>query len=107
MTVINHKIRPEYDVTLAMIEHTEVAAFCGEKMIPSVVPGTSGSAAVPGAPACETCEELLGISWQWSRLKEEKNRLLREMRALEKAHRSVFREHRERTERKRSLEPAQ
>lgn len=89
MSVTNHTIRPEYNVQLAMIKGTEIVAFCGRRMIPTVQVGTSGRADRPGAPQCEACVEGERICFEWSRLKDEKNRLAREMRAMEKAFRAL------------------
>ncbi|MGL3150667.1 hypothetical protein ACSS7Z_09930 [Microbacterium sp. A82] len=105
MNATNHTIRPKYDIDLAIIEGTKVMAFCGDVFIPTVTPGTSGRADVPGARYCEACEESMTISEEWSRIKDEKNRLIREMRMLEKAHKSLIREQQElRTTTKRTRE---
>lgn len=93
MSAENHLIKSG-DITLAMIEGTKLKAFCGISFVPTVTPGTSGRADDPKSPMCPTCVEARDICLEWSRVKDEKNRLIREMRMLENAHRTVITERR-------------
>lgn len=93
--VTNHKVKPEYDIDLAVIEGAPIEAFCGVVFVPTVIVGTSGRATDPNAPDCDACEKLYTVTIEWNERRHEKNRLLREMRALEKEHRALRREARE------------
>lgn len=104
MGTINHKIRGGRDLQLAMIEGTPVSAWCGIRLVPEVQLGTSGRADVPGAPNCDRCKEIVDNWREFIRLKDEKNRLLRKMRVIEKLQRTLHKEWRE--ERGRSTQPA-
>lgn len=95
---VNHKIKPEYDLTLAVLEGITVEAFCGDTFVPTVIPGTSGRFTDPIGRDCEACEESFNITVEWNRLRREKNRLVREMRAVEKAYRTARKEWREERE---------
>lgn len=88
--IVNHIIRSGHDLQLAMIEGTEVLTRCGIWFIPTVTVGTSGRADIPGNPQCADCDRALELLRQWSRLKDEKNRMLREMRTLERQHRELI-----------------
>lgn len=55
---LNHVIRREDDIQLAIIEGTEVEGLCGHRFVPTVTVGTSGGAHVPGAPMCSACETI-------------------------------------------------
>lgn len=88
--LINHRVLKS-KIQLAMIEGTQVRAVCGETFVPEVVVGTSGKAYQPGAPLCDRCEELLTISSRWSRLKDERDRIDREMAQLDAERRRIRR----------------
>lgn len=103
MVTVNHMIKGGH-LTIAMIEGTEVAAWCGIRFVPEVQVGTSGRADAPGAPSCERCKEIVDNWREFIRLKDEKNRLLREMRAIEKLQVTLQKQWRE--ERERSVTPA-
>lgn len=97
MATTNHRVKSG-DLQLAMIEGTPIKTFCGDIFVPTVQVGTSGRADLPGAPNCDRCDEAIEVCRQWSRVKEEKNRLVREMRALEKLHKQLMVEYREKRE---------
>ncbi|GGH44990.1 hypothetical protein [Microbacterium album] len=84
---MNHHVMPAFDITLAMIEGTKVQTYCGRSFVPTVQVGTSGRPDLPGAPDCRKCTELRELTVKWNRLRLEKNRLMREMRAVEKQYR--------------------
>lgn len=84
MGVRNHKVMPGTDLDIAIIEGTTIEAFCGMQFVPTVTVGTSGRADVPGAPDCEACLKLYDLTVQWNRLRHERNRINRELYALEK-----------------------
>lgn len=103
--MINHVVIPGVDLQIAMIEGSEVTAFCGVRFVPTVQVGTSGSAAAPGAPWCSSCDDLHDIALRWSRLKDERNRLNRELYALNREYRRLRRVAREEREATPVLEP--
>jgi hypothetical protein len=80
--LINHWVRKQ-NLPLAMIEGTEIKTMCGETFVPEVIVGTSGKAHQPGAPLCSRCEGLFDIAKRWSRLKDERDRIEREMAELD------------------------
>lgn len=88
---INHLIKPECDLNLAMIEGTPVEGLCGVTFTPSVQMGTSGRADVPTAPICDHCETAKDISEKWSRLADERELIQHEMDALNAEHRVLRR----------------
>lgn len=102
---INHVVIPGVDLQLAMIEGIEVTAFCGVRFVPTVQVGTSGSAAAPGAPRCSRCDDLHDIAVRWSRLKDERNRLNRELYATTREYKKLRRVAREEREAAPVLEP--
>lgn len=105
MGTINHLIHRQGDLQLAMIEGTQVTAWCGIRFVPEVQVGTSGSAHAPGAPECDRCRDVVDTWREWIRLKDEKNRLVREMNALRKLQRTRLKEWQEKRERVPELVP--
>lgn len=98
MTVRNHRIPPEFDVQLAMIEGTPVTAYCGISFTPHVQVGTSGRATAPGAPTCERCLTAEDLHERWSRLADQRDDIEHEMDMLNAQHRALqvqWREERE------------
>lgn len=96
--MINHTIRPAFDIELAIIEGSEVVGFCGHRFVPTVIVGTSGRADDPSAPHCQNCRDAIDICERWSRLTDEQARITAEMEQLEQAHRDLVRGVRERRE---------
>lgn len=88
----NHIVKAGYNLDLAMIEGTPIEVWCGLRFVPTVTVGTSGRADIPGAPDCERCKKIVSSWRDWIRMKDEKNRLIREMRALEKLQRERIRD---------------
>ena len=105
MGTINHLVQNRPDLQLAMIEGTQVTAWCGIRFVPEVQVGTSGSAHAPGAPECDRCRDVVDTWREWIRLKDEKNRLVREMNALRKLQRTRLKEWQEERERVPELVP--
>lgn len=83
MDTLNHRIRDEYDIELAMIEGTDIEALCGVRFIPSVTVGTSGQAYEPAAGICEICQEIFVVDAIREKLRREQDRIALEMRKLE------------------------
>lgn len=77
--LVNHYVTRSQDLQLAMIEGTQVTTMCRDRFVPAVVVGTGGKAHQPGAALCARCEELSDIQQQWSRLKDERDRIDAEM----------------------------
>ena len=102
--ILNHIVRSG-DIDLAMIEGTRIEVWCGLRFVPTVTVGTSGRAHVPGAPDCERCKTIVDTWREWIRLKDEKNRLIREMRAIEKLQEERRRERSEERERVPEMAP--
>ncbi len=96
MSAVNHTIRPSFNIQIAVIEGTPVIAFCGKTFVPTVTVGTSGRATVPGAPNCPDCETAIDMSERFTQLRDEKNRITREMRALQREHKKLIHTSRER-----------
>ena len=90
--ITNHRIWPEYDIDLAMIEGTQIGAVCGLRFVPSVTVGTSGGAHVPGAAMCERCETIATIKEQFNRIADERDRLQRQLDGLNAAYRLMLSE---------------
>ncbi|PRA83505.1 hypothetical protein CQ045_03795 [Microbacterium sp. MYb66] len=105
MVTVNHMVKAGFDLNLAMIEGTPIEAWCGERFTPSVTVGTSGRADVPGAPHCDRCQEVVDNWRKFIRLKDEKNRLIREMRAVEKLQGTLQKQWRKERERSGNLAP--
>lgn len=72
---VNHRVWPEYNIDLALIEGTEIETLCGERFVPTVTVGTSGGAHVPGAPICEDCETAAEISRALKQLRRQQEAL--------------------------------
>jgi len=99
MGTVNHKVKSSADLEIALIEGTPIKVWCGIEFVPHIRIGSSGRADEPSAPTCEQCDEVISDWRAWIRLKDEKNRLIREMRAIEKAQEQRQRQWREDRER--------
>ncbi|MDQ1130676.1 hypothetical protein [Microbacterium sp. SORGH_AS_0888] len=87
MGTVNHRIRPGYDVTLAMIEGTEVRSLCAISFVPTVQVGTSGLATDPTAPDCPECQDLYDITREAWEAKKRRNAANRDLYAAKKRYR--------------------
>lgn len=104
MGTINHLVRSG-DLQIAMIEGTQILSWCGLRYVPEVWVGTSGSAASPDAPTCARCTDVVDDWREWILLKDEKNRLIREMNAIKRRQAIRVREWREERQRETELVP--
>ena len=69
---------------IALIEGTPVKTFCGDSFVPTLRVGSGGQADEPTWPMCEICESVRDLVHAEMEAREESNRMLREVRAIQR-----------------------
>ena len=71
-------------IQIALIEGTKITAFCMIKFVPALRVGSGGKIDEPAWPMCPRCQRVKDVLIARRKLRDEVNRLNRELRPIQK-----------------------